>query len=90
MLAYNLIGSRLVSLGALSIAIRRAHANRGLSALGRTIGAQAAASERAPGRERVGSRSHDSFELRRGLCELGNRPRRLAQENLDLRLLGSP
>jgi hypothetical protein len=49
--AYNLIGSSLVALGALSIATIRARANWGLSAPDRTIGAQEAASERAPRRD---------------------------------------
>src|ERR1039458_5181716 len=50
MLAYNLIGSSLVALGALSIATMRVRANWGLSALDRTIGAQEAASEHARSR----------------------------------------
>jgi trehalose 6-phosphate synthase len=48
MLAYDLIGSSLVALGALSIATTRVRANWGLTALDRTLGAQTAASERAP------------------------------------------
>ena len=54
MLAYNLIGSGLVALGALSIGSMRARANWGSSALDRTIGAQEAASERAPSRDSDG------------------------------------
>jgi hypothetical protein len=56
MLAYDLIGSSLVALGALSLATMRVRANWGLNALDRTIGAQEAASERAP--SRVGERRH--------------------------------
>jgi len=54
MLAYNLIGSSLVALGALSIATMRARANWGSSALDRTTGAQEAVSERAPSPENDG------------------------------------
>jgi trehalose 6-phosphate synthase len=63
MLAYDLIGSSLVALGALSIATMRVRANWGLSARDRTIGAQAAASERAPiqdGDRQYYQRSHPS------------------------------
>jgi trehalose 6-phosphate synthase len=48
MLAYDVIGSSLVALGALSIATTRVPANGGLTALDRTLGAQTAASVRAP------------------------------------------
>jgi trehalose 6-phosphate synthase len=48
MLAYDLIGSSLVALGALSIATTRVRANWGLTALDRTLDAQTAASVRAP------------------------------------------
>jgi hypothetical protein len=89
MLTYNLIGSGLVALAAFSFATIRARANWEPGALDSTIGAQTATPERAPGRESDGSWSHDSFELRRGLCELGNRPQRLSQENLELCVLGS-
>ncbi len=54
MLAYNLIGTSLVALGALSLATMRVRANWGLSALDRTIGDQEAASERAPTRDSDG------------------------------------
>jgi trehalose 6-phosphate synthase len=50
MLAYELIGSSLVALGALSIATMRVGANRGSSALYRTIDGREAASEHVPGR----------------------------------------
>ena len=90
MLTYNLIGTGLVALAAFSFATIRARANWERSAPDSTIGAQTAAPERAPGRESDGSWSHDSFELRRGLCELGNRPQRLSQESLELCVLGLP
>jgi trehalose 6-phosphate synthase len=48
MLAYDLIGSSLVALGALAIATTRVRANWGLTALDRTLDAQTAASVRAP------------------------------------------
>ena len=54
MLAYDLIGSSLVALGALSIATTRVRANWGSSALDQTIGAQKVASERAPKRNSDG------------------------------------
>jgi trehalose 6-phosphate synthase len=54
MLAYNVIGSSLVALGALSIATMRARANWGLGALDGKIGAQGAASEPAPSRDSDG------------------------------------
>ena len=51
MLAYNLIGTSLVALGALSLATMRVRAKWGLSALDRTIGDQEAASQSAPSRD---------------------------------------
>jgi hypothetical protein len=54
MLAYDVIGSSLVALGALSIATMRVGANWGSSALYRTIDGQGAASERAPSRDSDG------------------------------------
>ena len=48
MLIYDLIGSSLVALSALSIATMRVRANWDSSAPDRTIGAQEAISERAP------------------------------------------
>jgi trehalose 6-phosphate synthase len=48
MLAYDLIGSSLVALGAFSIATMRVRENWGLTALDRTLGAQTAASVRPP------------------------------------------
>jgi len=51
MLAYDLIGSGLIALGALSIATMRVGAVWGVSARGQTISAQAAASEGAPIRD---------------------------------------
>ncbi len=54
MLTYNLIGSGLVALGALSMATMRARANWGMSAPAPTIGAQEAASEPAPSRDSDG------------------------------------
>jgi trehalose 6-phosphate synthase len=54
MLAYDLIGSSLVALGALSLATMRIGANWGLSAPNRTIGEREAASERAASRDNDG------------------------------------
>ena len=54
MLAYDLIGSSLVALSALSIATMRVRAHRGFSARDRTIGAQETTSERAPSRDSDG------------------------------------
>ncbi len=84
MSAYNIIGSGLVALAAFSFTTTRARANWEPSALDWTIGAQTAASERALGRDSDGSRIRESMLLRRGLCELGNRPRHLSMEELDL------
>ncbi len=94
MLAYNLIGSSLVggslvALAALSVTTIRARANWGSGAPDWTIGAQEAASERALGRDGDESRMRESILLRRGLCELGNRPRHLSEEDLDLCILRS-
>jgi hypothetical protein len=86
---YKLIGSGVVALAAISFATIQARANWEPSAPDWTIGAQTAASEPASGPESDGYWSHDSFELRRGLCELGNRPQRLSEENLDLCVLQS-
>jgi hypothetical protein len=89
MVTYNLIGSGLVALAALSLTTVRARANWDPSARDETIGAQTAASERAPDRNSDGSWIPESIELRRGLCELGNRPRRLSEQDLDLCILRS-
>jgi hypothetical protein len=79
MLAYNFIGSSLVALSAFSFTTIRAPANWEPSAVDWTIGAQTAASERALGRDSDASRTGESMLLRRGLCELGNRPRYLSK-----------
>jgi hypothetical protein len=89
MLTYNLIVSGLVALAAFSIMTVRARANWDLSVPDGPIGAQPAASERAPARDSDGSSIPVSIELRRGLCELGNRPRRLSEQDLDLCILWS-
>jgi trehalose 6-phosphate synthase len=57
MLAYDLIGSSLVALAALSLATMRVGANWGLNASDRTIGEREAASERVPSRD-SGGRYH--------------------------------
>ncbi|MGO4871399.1 MAG: hypothetical protein ACLPGW_12440, partial [Roseiarcus sp.] len=51
MLAYDLIGSSLIALGALSIATMRIGANWGVSAPSHTMSARAVASARAPSRD---------------------------------------
>lgn len=89
MLTYNLIGGGVVALAAFSFATIQARANWQPSAPDWTIGAQTAASERAPGPKSDGYWSRDSVELRRGLCELGNRPQRLSEKNLELCVIQS-
>jgi trehalose 6-phosphate synthase len=70
MLAYDLIGSSLVALGALSIATMRIGANWGVSASNHTMSARSAASARAPSREGDG-RNHQRSEP--PAVELGGR-----------------
>jgi len=70
MLGFNLIGSSLVALGALSIATMRVRASSSLSALDGTIGAQEASSERARGRDGDGGSHRHSEPL---IVELGGR-----------------
>jgi hypothetical protein len=89
MVTCNLIGSGLVALAALSLTTVRARANWDLSARDGAIDAQTAASERAPARAGDGSWIPESIELRRGLCELGNQPRRLSEQDLDVCVLRS-
>jgi hypothetical protein len=89
MLAYNLIGVSLFALAAFSFATIRARANWDPSALDWTIGAREAASNRALGLDSDGSRIRESMLLRRGLCELGNRPRHLSEVDLDVCVLRS-
>ena len=89
MVTYNLIGSGLVALAALSLATVRACANWDPSARDEAIGVQTAASERAPAEDGDGSLIPESIELRRELCELGNRPRPLSEQDLDLCILKS-
>jgi hypothetical protein len=89
MLAYNLIVSGLVALAAFSFSTLRTSANWELSAPDGPIGAQRAASERASVRDSDGSWMRELILLRRGLCELGNRPRRLSEEELDQCILTS-
>ena len=89
MLTYNLIGSGLVVLAAFSLPTARARAYWDPSARDETSGAQTAALERAPARDSDGFSIPESIELRRGLCELGNRPRRLSEQDLDLCILRS-
>jgi hypothetical protein len=66
------------------LATARASANLAPSADDRAIGALTAASQRIETRESDGSWIRESIELRRGLCELGNLPRRLSEQDLDL------
>ena len=68
MLGYNLIGSSLVALGALSIATTRVRANWGLTAPSHTFGVQGAASVDAWGRDGDGG-SHRHSEP--SVVELG-------------------
>ena len=89
MMTYNLIGSGLVALAALSLTTMRAQANWDPSARDGASGAQTATSERAPTRDGDGSWIPESIELRRGLCELGNQPRRLSEQDLDVCILRS-
>jgi hypothetical protein len=89
MLAYNLIGSSLVAMAAFSFTTIRARANWEPIALDWTIGAREAASDRALGRDSDGSRIRESILLRRGLCELGNRPRHLSEADIDVCVLRS-
>jgi len=72
-LAYDLIGSSLVALGALSIATMRVRANWGLTALDRTLGAETAASVRAPIQD--SDRQHHQ-RSKPSVVELGVRIRR--------------
>jgi len=80
----KLIGGGVAALAAFSLATFQARANPEPSAPDWTIGAQTATLERAPAPQSDGYRSHESFELRRGLCELGNRPQRLSEKSLEL------
>ena len=84
MLTYNLIVSGLVALAAFSLSTLRTSVNWEPSAPDGPIGAQSAASERSAARDGNGSWIRESIELRRGLCELGSRSRRLAEQDLDL------
>ena len=89
MLTYNLIVSGLVAVTAFSFATARAGANLETSAPDGLIGAQTAASERATTRDGDGSWIRESIQLRRELCKLGNQPRRLSEQDLDLCILKS-
>ena len=89
MLMYNLIMSGLVAVTSFSLATARAGANLETSTPVGLIGAQMAASERAAARDGDGSWIRESIQLRRGLCELGNQPRRLSKQDLDLCILRS-
>ena len=89
MLTYNLIVSGLVAVAAFSLSTLRARANWEPIALDWTIGAREAASDRALGRDSDGSRIRESILLRRGLCELGNRPRHLSEADIDVCVLRS-
>ena len=89
MLAYKFIECILIALVASSLATVQARANWEPSALDSKIAAQAAASGNASGPESDRSWAQESLALRRGLCELGNRPRHLSEANLDLCVLQS-
>ena len=89
MLTYNLIMSGLVAVSAFSLATARAGASLETITANGPIGAQAAALERATARDSDGSRIRESIELRRELCKLGNQPRRLSEQDLDLCILKS-
>jgi hypothetical protein len=89
MLTYNLIVSGLVAVTAYSLATARAGANLETSAPDGLFGAQTAASERATARDGDGSWIRESIQLRRELCKLGNQPRRLSEQDLDLCILKS-
>jgi len=89
MLIYNLIVSGLGAVTASSLATARAGANLETSAPDGLIGAQTAASERATARDGDGSLIRESIQLRRELCKLGNQPRRLSEQDLDLCILKS-
>jgi len=88
-LTYNLTISGLIALAALSMMTTRANANLAPSAGDGAIRAQTTASERAAARDGDGSWIRESIQLRRGLCELGNQPRRLSKQDLDLCILSS-
>ena len=89
MLTYNLTVSGLIALVALSMMTTRASANLAPSARDRAIRTQTAASERAAARDGDRYWIRESIQLRRGLCELGNQPRRLSKQVLDLCILRS-
>jgi hypothetical protein len=89
MLKYNLIVSALIALAAFSTMTIQAHANWEPTPRDATIGALRQASERAAPRDDNASWIQESIQLRRGLCELGNRPQRLSEQDLDLCVLRS-
>jgi hypothetical protein len=89
MLTYNLTISGLIALTALSMMTTRANANLAPSARDEAIRAQTTASERAAARDGDRSWLRESIQLRRELCKLGNQPRRLSEQDIDLCILKS-
>ena len=91
MFTHKLIGGGVAALAAFSFATIPARADPGAQRAGlddrRRDGgfAKLAGSPRA-----MDVASADWFELRRGLCELGARPQRLSEKNLELCVRQSP
>jgi len=89
MLTHNLIVSGLAALAAFSLSTVRTSANWEPVATDGPTGGQSAASEHTAARDSDGSWIPESIQLRRELCRLGNQPRRLSEQDLDLCILKS-